>query len=189
MNYCREKSLRCKINPMWEKESLKDERIRWLPIMSQSLFFYIPIRKEGESFKIEGRLLGGCLDCLSHLRGTKFDKVKEFNQKYEDDGILWFLESCDLNVFEMRRTLWSLKQAGWFDTCRGFLIGRPGVQGQIIAGLDQYEAVLSILSEFDVPIFMDLDIGHVAPMIPLICGSYGKVTVVGNDCCIAMSLQ
>ena len=94
-----------------------------------------------------------------------------------------------MNVFEMRRTLWSLKQAGWFDTCRGFLIGRPGVQGQIIAGLDQYEAVLSILSEFDVPIFMDLDIGHVAPMIPLICGSYGKVTVVGNDCCIAMSLQ
>ena len=64
-----------------------------------------------------------------------------------------------------------------------------GVQGQIIAGLDQYEAVLSILSEFDVPIFMDLDIGHVAPMMPLICGSYGKVTVVGNDCCIAMSLQ
>lgn len=126
---------------------------------------------------------------LISFEGTKFDKVKEFNQKYEDDGILWFLESCDLNVFEMRRTLWSLKQAGWFDTCRGFLIGRPGVQGQIIAGLDQYEAVLSILSEFDVPIFMDLDIGHVAPMIPLICGSYGKVTVVGNDCCIAMSLQ
>ena len=94
-----------------------------------------------------------------------------------------------MNVFEMRRTLWSLKQAGWFDTCRGFLIGRPGVQGQIIAGLDQYEAVLSILSEFDVPIFMDLDIGHVAPMMPLICGSYGKVTVARNDCCIAMSLQ
>lgn len=175
--------------PMWEKESLKDEEHPLAAYHVTEPFVLHTNKKEGESFKIEGRLLGGCLDCLSHLRGTKFDKVKEFNQKYEDDGILWFLESCDLNVFEMRRTLWSLKQAGWFDTCRGFLIGRPGVQGQIIAGLDQYEAVLSILSEFDVPIFMDLDIGHVAPMIPLICGSYGKVTVVGNDCCIAMSLQ
>ncbi len=174
---------------MWEKESLKDEEHPLATYHVTEPFVLHTNKKEGESFKIEGRLLGGCLDCLSHLRGTKFDKVKEFNQKYEDDGILWFLESCDLNVFEMRRTLWSLKQAGWFDTCRGFLIGRPGVQGQIIAGLDQYEAVLSILSEFDVPIFMDLDIGHVAPMIPLICGSYGKVTVVGNDCCIAMSLQ
>ena len=115
--------------PMWEKESLKDEEHPLAAYHVTEPFVLHTNKKEGKSFKIEGRLLGGCLDCLSHLRGTKFDKVKEFNQKYEDDGILWFLESCDLNVFEMRRTLWSLKQAGWFDTCRGFLIGRPGVQG------------------------------------------------------------
>ena len=93
--------------PMWEKESLKDEEHPLAAYHVTEPFVLHTNKKEGKSFKIEGRLLGGCLDCLSHLRGTKFDKVKEFNQKYEDDGILWFLESCDLNVFEMRRTLWS----------------------------------------------------------------------------------
>lgn len=174
--------------PLWEKESLKNEEN---PLVSYHVTEPFVLHKNGPKDSqvfMKGRLLGGCLDCLSHLRGTKFDKVKEFNRKYEKDGIIWFLESCDLNVFEMRRALWSLKQAGWFDTCKGFLIGRPGVCGQVIAGLDQYEAVVSILNEFDVPILMDLDIGHVAPMMPLICGSVATVTAAGNDCQVDMRL-
>ena len=69
--------------PMWEKESLKDEQHPLAAYHVTEPFVLHTNKKEGESFKIEGRLLGGCLDCLSHLRGTKFDKVKEFNQKYE----------------------------------------------------------------------------------------------------------
>ena len=30
--------------------------------------------------------------------GTPYDKVNEFNEKYQEDGIIWFLESCDLNI-------------------------------------------------------------------------------------------
>ena len=48
-------------------------------------------------------LVGGCMDCLVNLTGTSFDKVKEFNERYAADGIIWFLESCDLNVFAIRR--------------------------------------------------------------------------------------
>lgn len=53
-------------------------------------------------------------DCLVNLLGTEFDKVQEFTEKYQDDGIIWFLESCDLNVMSIRRAVWQMKHADGF---------------------------------------------------------------------------
>ena len=141
-----------------------------------------------------GRLIGGCLDCLVNLAGTVYDRVADFNARYADDGIVWFLEACDLNVFAIRRAVWELKHAGWFDHAKGFLIGRPLCFGQEMMGLDQYRAVTDILQDLNVPVIMDVDLGHLPPMMPLICGSIADVTcapVDGNtyDLEIAMSLQ
>ncbi len=157
----------------WEKESLKSELapLESYHITEPNLMKF----GEWDGRAFEGRLLGGCLDCLANLCGTRFDRVKEFIERYENDGILWFLESCDLNVFEMRRALWELREAGWFRTAKGFLIGRPMLMGQELFGLNQYDAVLDMLQGFDVPILMDLDIGHLPPMMPLISGGYAKV--------------
>ncbi len=38
---------------------------------------------------------GGCVDCLVNLLGTKYDHVKAFTERYQDDGFIWFLECCD----------------------------------------------------------------------------------------------
>ena len=46
-----------------------------------------------------------------------------------------------------------------------------------------------ILGKYNVPIIMDLDIGHIPPAMPLICGSYAKVTSVGNDVEVDMMLK
>jgi muramoyltetrapeptide carboxypeptidase LdcA involved in peptidoglycan recycling len=73
----------------------------------------------------EGRMLGGCLDILSLICGTKFDKVKEFNEKYSSDGVVWFLEACDLNLLSFIRSIWQLEHAGWFKHCKGIILGRP----------------------------------------------------------------
>ena len=142
------------------------------------------------TISFEGRLVGGCLDCLGNLVGTRFDKVKEFNERYKDEGIIWFIESCDLSVFSIRRTLWNLREAGWFSNLKGFLIGRPLVAfNQDIMGLDQYNAVTDILGEFGVPILIDLDIGHHPPMIPIICGGYGKIDYSENNLKIEFELK
>jgi len=125
--------------------------------------------------RFEGRLIGGCMDCLENLIGTPYDKVSDFAERYKEDGIIWFLEACELNVFSIRRTIWHMKAAGWFKHVKGFLFGRPGIYGEELFGLDQYRAVTDLLSEFGVPILMDLDIGHHPPMIPMLCGGYGKV--------------
>ena len=134
-----------------------------------------------EEISIDGRLLGGCMDCLVNLAGTEFDKVSDFNEKYKDDGIIWFLESCDLNVMSIRRSIWLMKHSGWFKYTKGFLIGRPLCYGEEMMGLDQYSAVTELLKDFHVPILMDLDIGHLPPMMPLITGAYAKVNARGNN--------
>ena len=121
------------------------------------------------------------MDILQMYPGTSYDKVKEFNETYTEDGFIWFLESCDLNVVGIRRAIWQLKEAGWFEHLKGFFIGRPLCFGEDAFGLNQYTAVTDLLAEYNVPIIMDLDIGHLAPMMPMICGGTVKASIKGND--------
>lgn len=164
---------------LYEKESLKDEEHPLLPYNVTEAV----VRKvfPNRDTKIEGRLIGGCMDCLVTLLGTGYDKVKEFAQNYKEDGILWFLEACDLNPMSMRRAMWQMKAAGWFEYVKGFLIGRPYHHGETEFGLDQYHAILDIVEDLQVPVLMDLDIGHIPPMMPLVVGSYTRVTTKGNE--------
>lgn len=136
---------------------------------------------DGETISFEGRLIGGCMDCLVTLLGTRFDRTREFSDRYQEDGLIWFLEACDLNVFSIRRAMWQMEEAGWFRYVKGFLIGRPLCFGQEMMGLDAYEAVLKAAGEKNVPVIMDVDLGHLSPMMPLVTGSYAKVNVSGND--------
>ena len=138
---------------------------------------------------MEGRLLGGCMDILAMLVGTRFDQVKAFNERYADDGVIWFLESCDLNPMSIRRALWQMENAGWFDRVRGFVLGRPLCGAEPFLGLDAYQAACGILEKHHVPIIMDADIGHIPPSMPLICGSFAKVSCMGNDISIEQILR
>ncbi len=135
--------------------------------------------KRTEPLRFSGRLLGGCLDCLVNLSGTRFDKTKEFAERYGQDGIIWFFEACDLNVFAIRRAMWQLQETGWFRFVKGFLIGRPS-NGEEMMGLNAYDAVLEVAGKENVPVIMDVDLGHLPPMMPLVVGSLADVAVLGN---------
>ena len=166
----------------WEIESLKNDK-NPLAAYNTTEMSCIKASVDGK-IKISGRVIGGCLDCLSNLVGTKFDKTKEFCEKYKEDGQIWFLEACDLNPVSVRRALWQLKNAGWFENARGFLFGRPMHFGEEMFGIDQYNAITDSLEDLGVPVIMDLDIGHLPPMMPIIVGalaytefSDGKFTI------------
>ncbi len=173
----------------WEKDNLVNEEnplATFNPKIDRVHAIYhegefIPDARESTVyFSMTGRVIGGCLDCLSTLVGTEFDKVRDFNRKYAEDGIIWLLESCDLNVFSQRRALWQLEHAGWFENVKGFVFGRP-LNGEEMLGLDKYEAVLGIARKYNVPVIMDADFGHYDPMIPVMMGSVAEFTVRGND--------
>lgn len=173
--------------PLWEREGKKDEENPLLPynVTEPRILKKYP----DQDLKFSGRLLGGCMDCLVNLLGTRFDRTKDFIEAYKNDGILWFLEACDLNVFGIRRAMWQMEHAGWFEHANGFLIGRPLCFGQEMMGLDAYSAILEIASRHNVPVVMDIDLGHLPPAMPLITGSLGHVTVRGNDIRIRMELK
>lgn len=166
----------------WEIESLKNDK-NPLAAYNTTEMSCIKASVDGK-IKISGRVIGGCLDCLSNLIGTKFDKTKEFCEKYKEDGQIWFLEACDLNPVSVRRALWQLKNAGWFENARGFLFGRSMHFGEEMFGIDQYNAITDSLEDLGVPVIMDLDIGHLPPMMPIVVGaladtefSDGKFTI------------
>ena len=180
---------------LWEKESQKDESHPLAPYHTtepEIFHTFLPVGNQNsgeDEILINGRLLGGCMDCLVNLLGTKYDFVAKFNEKYQSDGVIWFLESCDLNIMSIYRAIWQMQHAGWFQHVKGFLFGRPLCFGQTMFGMDQYRAVTELLAQYNVPIIMDLDIGHLPPAMPLICGSLAEVRVRENHISINMSLK
>lgn len=185
--------------PKWEKEGLKSAENPLAPYHvteRRQIRFYDGAAEQTGMYQgrqnpetdFSGRLLGGCMDCLVNLLGTCYDHTEEFLEKYKEDGIIWFLEACELNVFGIRRAMWQMEHAGWFRYVKGFLIGRPLCHGQEMMGLDAYQAVLEIAAHKHVPVIMDLDIGHLPPMMPLIVGSKAEVHLKGNQVTIDMQL-
>ncbi|MCF0150170.1 MAG: LD-carboxypeptidase, partial [Firmicutes bacterium] len=142
-----------------------------------------------ESLDFSGRLLGGCLDVLVCLCGTRFDRVKEFNERYKKDGVIWFLESCELGPMGVRRALWTLKNAGWFDTAKGFVFGRPMEYHAEAFGADQQAAILSMVRDLGVPVILDADLGHLPPMMPIISGAMAAVQAKAHTLTIDQRLE
>ena len=144
---------------------------------------------EADSAAFDGRLIGGCVDILVTLLGTRFDRTADFLERYREDGFVWFLECCDLTPLSVRRAFFQMKEAGWFKYAKGFLIGRPLHFGEEEMGVDMYNAVTAVIGELGLPIVMDTDIGHLPPMMPLISGAYGKVRAEGNTLKIEQQLR
>lgn len=208
MELLRGKKLTMQGYEMWERESYKDEENPLVPyhLTEKTQIKYIlpdgrtnidSLRgKEGTAqetgkpdIHFSGRLLGGCVDCLVNFLGTKYDKVTDFTEQYKEDGILWFLEACDLNLMGIRRAMWQMEHAGWFRHCSGFLIGRPRIGMDVEEfGIDHYQAAYEMLQQYHVPILMDVDIGHLPPMMPLICGSFAEVSSDGEKYAVEMKL-
>ena len=176
----------------YEIESSKDEEHPLKPYNcteKRNIIFFNPDGTVDQPFRFSGRLTGGCLDILVNLCGTKYDKAAAFAEKYRKDGIIWFLEACDLNVFSIRRAVWELQHAGWFEHVKGFLFGRPYSAMDPLMGLDHIHAVTDLLSSLHVPILLDADIGHLPPMIPLISGSLATVSANPADGSMQISMK
>jgi len=190
--------------PLWEKEEIEDPENLTAPYnvtepfcgkayLPGSGFVYGMPENDASgtvpSLAFSGRLIGGCVDCLINLCGTSFDKAAEFAERYKEDGIIWFLECCDLNPMGMRRAMWQLKSAGWFKHVKGFLIGRPLHFEDEMMGANRLNSVTDILGDLNVPILMDLDIGHLPPAMPLISGAAAEVTFAAGHLTVKMDLK
>lgn len=164
----------------WELDKARTGEHPTEPFIITEPYRQIVAGNKVKATHFSGRMLGGCIDCLATLCGTRFDKVKAFNEKYAKDGVIWFLEACDLGAMGMRRALWQLEQAGWFESVKGFIIGRPLHYEDDFGGFTHHDAVTGILEKYNVPIIMDVDLGHLPPKMPFISGGYADVVTTAN---------
>ncbi|HWT76645.1 MAG TPA: S66 peptidase family protein [Mobilitalea sp.] len=137
----------------------------------------------GKELELYGRAIGGCLDVILSLIGTRFDKTRDFIKRYHKDKIVWFLESFDLGSEALTRGLWQLKEAGWFDHAAGFIFGRPAMY-HTETDTNYSEAVLSVLGELNLPIILEADIGHKPPQFTMINGAIVHINSNKGKGCI-----
>lgn len=129
---------------------------------------------EGESAAFAGPLVGGCIEVLSPLAGTPFGDVATWAREQADPPIV-LLEAAEGSAYEVARCLHGLRLAGWFDRCAGVLVGRtPAPDAET---LTQHEAVSDALGDLDVPVVLDVDLGHQQPMMPLVLGAPARVEI------------
>ncbi len=124
---------------------------------------------------ITGRIIGGCLDSISELAGTKYDGIKEFNEKYKEDGILWYFDNCELSMEELIRTLWKLNELNYFKYAKGVIFGRFGYPHTFCSYDTKTCLEDSVLKDLNIPIIYDADISHKSPCLPIVNGSIAHV--------------
>ena len=127
----------------------------------------------------EGKLLGGCLDCLVTLSGTKFDNVAEFT-KNSKEKIIFFLEACEMNPMDIMRGLFQLKNTGWFNNVSGFIIGRSMFYGMEQFGMYDKDAYIESLKYLNVPMIFNCYFGHLGPTISIRSNAYAKISIENN---------
>lgn len=124
--------------------------------------------------RAEGRLIGGCLETISRLAGTRFAPLTD-----SDEPWLLYLESSEYAPYELARSLRSLAMHGWFDPKRlaGLLIGRSAAPAPKPGAFDGWSALDDVLRDFKGPVVLDMDIGHVPPQVTLANGAWGQLVM------------
>lgn len=149
--------------------------------------------KEGESFSDElnevnewanlngdvdekGILIGGCIEVLKDIIGTKFDKTNEFLEKYKDEGFIWYFDVFSMTSEGLYNTLLQFKNAGWFKYAKAVVIGKVCFPNTF-TDMSYEDAIKNSLD--DVKCIFNFDIGHVKPSFTMINGM--KARVVSNS--------
>lgn len=128
----------------------------------------------GDSHQFSGRMIGGCMDTLCNLIGTRFAPVDQFIDKYKNDGFIWTLESCEMTAAEIYRTLWQMRECGWFKYCTGLIYGRPDGYADV-RNFTLLDAFLDGIGSLNIPVIYNADIGHIPPQMQIINGAIGNV--------------
>ena len=149
-------------------------------------------RLDGSSdpVSIHGRLIGGCLDTIAWLAGTRYGDIPSFVKSNRSQGTVLYLENAEMSPTGLVRALLSLKRHGWFEQIAGLMLGRSaGPTPPSSTGLSYQDALTAALSDLPYPVLYDTDIGHRPPQFTLINGAFARVTFSGFNGSIVQAAQ
>lgn len=142
------------------------------PHLEDPVYWDLLLPDGGTRLDVTGRLIGGCLDCISHLLGTRYDGTKEFLTRYPEESIIWYFDPFQMSAESLYHTLLQMKYLGYFERTAAILFGRV----MFTEGSTDEQYLEHLVRLFDVPILWNTDIGHVKPCMTLINGAVAQVT-------------
>lgn len=131
----------------------------------------------------EGPLVGGCLESLQHLRGTRFWP--------DTEGAVLFLETSEEHPTPatVDGILMDYENMGVFENLSALLFGRP-MRYSEEEKAELRRVILERTAQYSFPVVADMDFGHTAPQFvrPIGCrarvdGSTGTFEVLESGVC------
>ena len=130
---------------------------------------------EGNNYNIEGnsngQLIGGNLTLLHCLLGSE--------SSIDTDGKILFIEDLGEYLYHIDRMLFSLKRAGYFDNCKGLIVGdfTDLKKNTTPFGRNLKELILNVVGEYGFPVSFNFPAGHGEDNFPMILGREIKFNV------------
>lgn len=121
-----------------------------------------------QELHVSGRCIGGCIDCMKDLIGTPLVPMKEFTEKYKEDGQIFYFDNFAMSAENFYRTLLQMKLAGWFTYAKAVILGRVLLPSSE-TGMSYHDAMEKALG--DIPWIDEADIGHTLPSMTMINGA------------------
>ncbi len=117
--------------------------------------------KDGEAV---GQVVGGNLSIVYSMLGSK--------TQIDMQGKILFLEEVGEALYHIDRMMISLKRAGYFENCKGLIIGafssiKPNSTD---FGMTYEEIILDAVKEYDFPVSFDFPAGHIRDNRTLLLG-------------------
>ncbi|MDO4415824.1 MAG: LD-carboxypeptidase [Erysipelotrichaceae bacterium] len=147
--------------------------------LAEKVEFDTPVRWKSTAgdIHVSGRAIGGCIDVLKDLIGTKFDGAKKFVSRYKEDGTIWYFDNFSQSAEVFYRTLVQMRYAGWFEYTKAIIVGRVLFESSE-TGMTYEEAIKRAFP--DIPVLYQADVGHTIPSMTMINGALLDLKFTGR---------
>lgn len=122
-----------------------------------------------------GQLVGGNLTLLHTMLGSK--------TSIDTSGKILFIEEVGEYAYHIDRMLQSLKRAGYFENCKGLIVGDISNvrENSTDWGKPMEQLILDVVKEYDFPVLFNFPAGHEEDNRTLILGRTVELTVGNNE--------
>lgn len=140
-------------------------------IFGKTLSYTIKGSEYNRTGKATGELVGGNLTMLHTMLGSK--------TSIDVSGKILFIEEIGEYKYHIDRMLQSLKRAGYFDNCKGVIVGNMTKlrKNTTLWGTSVEQLVLDALANYDFPIAFNMPAGHEKDNRAMILGRTVELTV------------
>ncbi len=140
-------------------------------LFGKKLFYKLPSSEYSRTGESRGQLVGGNLSLVCSMLGSDIS--------LNMDGKILFIEDVGETLSHIDRMMISLKRAGYFEKCRGLIVGdfRLKENKGNKFGKSLEEIVLESIEGTNFPVVFDFQAGHIDDNRALIFGDYVDLKV------------